>query len=477
MTESDFALSRPGANALDPVSRPPRSRSTRDRRARLGTILFYGVIALAPLPFGSIDPLIISFWCVVLAAALILASDTGLNAFQRVALSSIGLAALAVAGTVYLQLAQPSLLAPHPIWQRAAEALGSPLTPVAAIAKNQPIFGLGNLIACGLALTVGLVLGGDRRRVRRGLDVFAGSCGLYAAYGIFAAVTEPTMLLGTRRGGYDGDVIGTFVYRNTAAVYFAAGAAMSILLLLRHSVRNVRSDRRTLKRVLAQVASTFDARWLAYLAAALTCTMAVLLSGSRAGFILFLAVMGLLFAGEAHRLRGLKPPVMWGLVVLALFLILRLSTLSIDARFAGSGFDDEGRFAVQAATLKLVFAHPLTGVGAGLFPLAFPAVRDIPPDIWGTYTKSFNVPLETAAEFGLPVALLLSLLFLAAGWTVWRARPEASKLVRRSGMILLLISGGHALMDYSLEVPGFAIVVSGLMGLILAELGGARPTR
>ena len=199
---------------------------------RVAAWLLFTAAALAPLPFGSSQPIAIAFWCIVLGIGLVLAPIRSLSAGQLVpAIAGVVVAAYAL--MLHEQLAEHPWLPgaiPHPIWHDAEVALKVPLVPSVSIAHNQPLFELGRPLVCVLAISCGFLVGADAERARQLLKVIAWSGAAYAAYGILAHLFDPTHILWREKEAYLESVTGTFINRNTAGAYFGSCAVVWSLL-------------------------------------------------------------------------------------------------------------------------------------------------------------------------------------------------------------------------------------------------------
>ena len=199
---------------------------------RISTFLLFATVAAAPLPYGSTNPSVIAFWCIVLGIAAIAASPRGLRGGQFVLL---GLAAIVFAAyglVLHEQLAaHPWFAAPYPLWRETSEALGTPIEPSVSIARHQPFFALGASLADMLALICSFIICTDRNRARQLLNVVAWSGAAYAIYGIAAFLINPSMILWREKPADSDMLTSTFVNRNIAAVFFGSCAIVWLLLL------------------------------------------------------------------------------------------------------------------------------------------------------------------------------------------------------------------------------------------------------
>src|SRR5579871_4536022 len=137
-----------------------RAAPLRDGLSKLSAGLLLFAIATAPLPFGSAEPAVISWWCAVLGVATMCAPIRQFGATQFAFFGAVALVIAAYGLVLHEQLAaQPwfSVSRPDPIWQDAADALGRALEPSASIARHEPFYAIGSPLVCILALACGFL--------------------------------------------------------------------------------------------------------------------------------------------------------------------------------------------------------------------------------------------------------------------------------------------------------------------------------
>src|SRR3954466_13603289 len=93
--------------------------------ALVGRIIVCAVVALAPLPFGSVEPLWIVLWCALLALGAALLSARNLKSSHLVAVTPMVIAFGLLLLLTYLQFSPEATWAgsPNPIWHKASELL------------------------------------------------------------------------------------------------------------------------------------------------------------------------------------------------------------------------------------------------------------------------------------------------------------------------------------------------------------------
>jgi hypothetical protein len=432
--------------------------------------LFYLVVALAPLPLGSTEPAMVAIWCVVLSVIVILASVLEIRTPQLV---FIGLAAVLVMmyGVVlHEQLsAHPWFASPHPIWNETAETLQIPIEPSVSIARNQPWFEFGAPLAALLSFLSGLLVGTNRSRAHQVLIVIAWSGVAYAIYGIAFDLVDPAT--GTFRVRPI-PLTSTFVNRNTAAVYFGACSIIWLLLTCERMRQQVLNRHGNKDSIRVNGPRLLLGQLILLLTMMVICLLATFLSGSRAGVSVSLisfviAVVAFFYRDLAGR-RVLFAVAAGGVVAL---LTLYFLAGNVVARFYEDGLIDHTRLSLYRATLRMIADHPWFGTGLGTFNLAFPAYRPDDISMYGIYDLAHNTLLELAAEAGLPLACIVVIAWMVAfGVLLHGVRTRRrDRIIPAAALAVGLLAVFHSLVDFSLQIPAFAIVVFGLLGVGVAQ--------
>lgn len=449
---------------------------------RITAGLFLAVIAAAPLPFGSVTPPAIAFWCVVLGLGLLVARPLSLARLHHAILVGIAVIIAGYAFVLHEQLAEHPWIAPfHPIWAQVGEAIAERLTPSAAIAHGQPAFAVGAPLAAILALVTGIIVGRDRVHAHQVLRVMAWSGVGYAIYGLAALIFDPGKILWRQKQAYVTDLTATFVNRNTAAAYFGS-CAVVWLLLLGNAVR------RRLPRGPFEW-STFSERILSdtpkditiAFAMLFVCLAAMFMTGSRGGVVLSLLMLvvafALLFRRDFAKLSTRIAATAAALIIA--FVLLQIMGAGVNARFNVQDIASEARFETYRSTLRMIADHPWFGTGLGTFALSYPAYRSDRISVLGVWDHAHSTPLELAAEVGLPLAAAI-----AVGWLVIFAVLVRGVMSRRrdaiiplAGLVVGLLANLHSMIDFSLQIPGYAIVVFAIVGVGLAQAVRSGETR
>lgn len=441
---------------------------------RMSSAALLAVVALAPLPFGSVEPLWLSIWIVLLAVALGLASFRRLKPVHLALLAPMLLASLVFATVVVAQSGViGSLLPDYPLFERASALLGEALQdPVATATREPPWRAMGLPLATLLALLGGFVIGTDRDLALRLVRVVAWASLAYALYGLAMMILDPRLLLWREKVAYVGRLTGTFVNANTAATYFGMGTIIWAALLCAKLRRHLPDDDVDLKDVLLLGFSQLPRDITGTALATLVLFGATLATGSRAGSLFTIVAIGLviLLSFRARfALKGSSIAALAGLVAIGLAL-LELWGGTVSQRVQASGVIDYSRLDIFQSTLNIIADHPWWGSGLGTFSTVFPAYRS---GQWvvGVVDRAHNTPLEVAAELGLPVAGLLVLAALAT-WALilrgalTRQRDRKLPIIGTAVGVAVFL---HALVDFHLQIPGFALPFWALLGATLAQ--------
>ena len=442
---------------------------------RLSSYLWLGVVALAPLPFGSNDPGVIAVWCGALGVAAVLATPA--IGRTEAGLTVAILAVAAIIGWIVVEQSQPGTWlareAPAPIWSEASALLKVAIAPAAAVAVNQPYFSAGPFIADVLALIVAFVLCSQRVVAERLLRLVAWCGAAYAVYGILALAVEPGMVLWQEKTQYASVLTSTFINRNTAALYFGSCSILWLLLACRRLRHDCAGRPMTATRLRELLLVRPSRRLLIDATMTLLTTAAMFMTGSRGGALVSLAAMGLAFLCYFRRefVGGKRWLTAAGAVAAVAFLLVGIMGEGVSARFDLRGISDEGRLDIYQSTLAIIRDHPWSGAGLGTFAWVVPAYRPSNISIWGTWDRAHSTPLETVSDLGVPAAALIFL-----GWAVifvvltrGLARGRSDAIFPIAGLCVAVAAVLHSAIDFSLQTPGFAIPAMSLIGMGLAR--------
>lgn len=443
---------------------------------RIAFCILAGVVALAPLPYGSRDLPVVAVWCGLLGIGLVFAPVHALQRHHRQVLAGLS---VVVAGYVFVLHEQlsvtPWMATFNPIWEDASRLLKAPIQPSVSIVRNEPFFALGAPLANVLVLTLGMLVATDRSDARKLLTVIAWAGSFYAIYGIYSLVLDPHTILGREKTAYIGNLTGTFINRNTAATYFGSVSILWFLFLLEEVRKLLPAGPIVWATLLREVSEDRAVRGALALPFAMLflCLVATFLTVSRAGSTLTMLMLTVTFViFFRRRLSGRKTLIiaMVGSLAVAL-LVLHLLGGRVGSRFESHGLSDSGRLAGWQSTLEIISHHPWFGTGLGTFAWAFPAYRSPDVSMWGVWGLAHSTPLELVAEVGIPLAVLVGVawvggLVLLLGGSFRRRRD---RIVPLAGFSVALLGLLHSTVDFSLQISGYAIVAFGIMGIGLGQ--------
>jgi O-antigen ligase len=441
---------------------------------RIASYILFATVATAPFPFGSRDATTVAFWCILLGIAAILVSVRDLGKPQQALLLGIGFIAACYGLVLHEQLSdRPWIANPHPLWAEASELLGVALTPSVSIAKFEPFYSLGPPLVAILALTLGLVVGSDRSRARQLLLIVGWSGAGYALYGIVSTLLEPTMILWREKRAGIGSVTGTFINKNTAATYFGSCAAIWLLILSERIRERLPKGPLRWKHFSQVFLSKMHKNVVFAFLAFFSCFMALLMTGSRAGVMVstltFVVAFTVLFRRDLPKRTGLAW-LMAGAAGVALLMVQFLGG-SVNRRFDMQSFADEGRLDGYRSTVHMIADHPWFGTGLGTFAWSFPSYRSAEVSLFGIWNRAHSTPLELAADLGIPLAAAIGLAWFVILVLLIRAsqRRRRDRIIPLIAFSVALIGLLHSMVDFSLQVTGYAIVAFAIVGVGLGQ--------
>jgi O-antigen ligase len=464
----------------DQGSQRLQSPVTDDRKAvppnRFASLILFIAIAGAPLPFASVNSTTVAFWCFLLGLGLVLASPRKLCPGHYALLGGIAFVIACYGFVLHEQLsAHPWIASPNPIWAKTAALLGQPVPPSVSVIRGEPFYALGPSCAAILALVLGLVIGADNYRARQALWVTAWSGVAYAAYGIAMLLFDPHRILWREKVFNVESLTATFINRNTAAIYLGVCAIVCLVLLMASLRQQLppgpinwsKAPRLIIKRRSGQFPIVI--RFFMFFA----CFAAMLMTGSRGGVLASLLAMVVAFVLFFRKDLPRGVSLLFAAVAAAsvAFLLLQFLGGNVEQRIAAGGLEEQGRLAAYRSTLRIIADHPWFGTGLGTFATVFPAYRSGDISIFGIWNLAHSTPLELAAELGLPLTLTFATAWIVALVVLFRGtrRSRRDTVAPIAALGVALAALLHSSIDFSLQIPGFAIVVFAIVGVGLAQ--------
>jgi hypothetical protein len=460
------------SSQLTGSGRRPRRR---DILGKISAGIVYLALAAPPLLFGSRDATTVAAWCAILGVGLICSPVERLQKNHLLLLAGLFFVVLCFSFVLHEQLSDRPWIAPfNPIWDKASEALGKPVTPSVSVVRGEAFFALGLPLANFLALTLGLIVGSDTDRARRGVRVMAWAGAGYALYGIFGLLLDPSHILWRDKTAYIGSLTSTFINRNTAAAYFGSCSLVWLVLLMAAVRSRLPRGKVSWKRVPRNLLVHAGKDVLIRFAMMFVCLSAMFMTNSRGGVLISLAV--LIVALLAYFRRDLpRGPGIAGVFIGCVaggLVLMQVLGGNIGRRLDLQGLSDEGRLSVYRSTLRIIADNPWFGTGLGTFAQVFPAYRSDDISMWGVWNVAHNTHLEFASEMGIPLTIVVGL-----AWAVtFVVLAAAAVRGRRRHMVVPLSAFGvsliavlHSSIDFPLQLAGYSIVVFALIGLGLSQ--------
>ena len=446
------------------------------RVAFLGLTL---IVALAPLPLGSnrdwswapLASLVGAFVFVQALSAL----HPGIKAFQS--FRALCVPACLLAMIVGWGLTQAFGWTPVS-WENPIRVASEPSLPVSsyhpvALEGEQVMTGLMRLLTYIGVFVLAADLTAEPRDARRIYGVAVWSAVGYTLYSMFAEVANRmTIATGiSMPTPFAGVFSGPFINRNNYATY-ASMAALAALVLtigaMRAGASSTWEEERIFDRWPRLLSALSSKGGLFFVAIAILVT-GVLLSGSRGGWV-SLAV-GLIFAAALLtrnvRRWSVVAATLLGFIALVFLMPAGSTLLTRGASLIEHG--EEGREYLFSLTTYAISLRPVVGWGMNSFSSLYSVFQ--PTALSDTFDKAHNTYLELAFDFGVPVAAAL---IVAVMWIVVRCLRGLSKRRRHReltglGVCVAITAGTHALFDFSLQIPGVAVVFAALLGAAWAQ--------
>jgi len=440
------------------------------------------ILALAPLPFGSVPDL----WKSLLAAAsLLLAAGTVMT--QRAALAwppagqrLIGWAGCLFCVTIIWAIMQGTIpqLGAHPAWMQVEETLGGPVSATISLDPFASIADAISLAGIGAIFFVSLFLARDPRNASRLVSAIAIVVAVYAVYGLIVFSSGNDSVAWVQKRHYLNSLTSTFVNRNSFGVFAGLGALAAIALFMTSisAVSNKHLPGRDRLRLLLERMAT--RMWL-WLFVALACVMALLLTGSRGATAA--TATSLLFLIVIYNVARRSSPRTVAILLIAGFgaslLLLNLSGDFLLSRVEDQLGDGLGERAdIFANAWNTLQDHMWVGAGYGAFGDAYAIYGSVDGGFTKRLEAAHSVYMEMAIELGLPMALVF---FAAVGLAVFtciqgilnRRRDRIYAVIAVAATVLVGLQG---LVDFGIQTPAIATLYATLLGIGVAQSSSSR---
>lgn len=455
-------------------------------------LLFFGVVAFAALPMGANRdwawaPIAVVIGVLAVAVAAGVGSRLGFEVGTAERKPLIALIAC-FAVFVLFGLFQMSTLAPRSgsawLYEAAARLLGSAHAPVPDLAIDAARNTLLKCLTCGAIFLMARALCRDRDRARLLLMMFVASAVVVVVYGILMQATTNSCYLGTylkKAGDYEASIdkcvmSGTFVSSNSFGAYSGMGIVAAMALAFAGRRRNGDMPYGYDEDDEESIIASLTGFRVTMLAVCLFLLGGLLFSASRAGAVATFAGAGMLALLMMRGRWRARPDLVRIFVVIGVIgvvvLVIAGGTILDKAARASDGAD---RVRIWLASLQAVRMSPWLGWGLGSFADVYAIVQ--PMSIPMPNDLAHSTPLETVVEVGIPAALVgFAIVLIPWGVSLYGAlmRRRAHRYLPGAAFAVAAVPIFHSMIDFSLQMPAVAFVVSAVLGMGWAQAFGRR---
>lgn len=362
----------------------------------------------------------------------------------------------------------------NPIWQMAGEING-PTIGTISIAPGDTIETILPITLPFVAFAAGYLLFSRDESATALLSILLTIATVGALVAILQFQFYPDRLLFAEKIYYLDSLTVFFVNRNTGATYLAVHLVLAAGFCLKYwqavSEGNIGKillspdEGRRQSEVLKFALSAFSF---------LVLLTALMLTRSRGGVgsgMAGLAVFALLaaFYGSRRRRTGSGPAkrprmaLRIGSALVVIVLLIGVFGGRVVLRAEAQGTEDQ-RFCMYPAIVRLVADNWLLGTGYGTFRDAFSAYRPAECGVQGDFNKAHSVYLGGLAAMGVAFVPLLAIVVFGQFAVLWQGlrTRRAYRWAPMSGLAILVIVLLHSAIDFSVEIPGFALAFAAL---------------
>jgi O-antigen ligase len=143
----------------------------------------------------------------------------------------------------------------------------------------------------------------------------------------------------------------------------------------------------------------------------------------------------------------------------------------LAARMMHFDRDFSDRLALDQSVIAAIKASPWLGYGLGTFEQAYPPFRASTLQQSGRWEYAHNSWLEALMTLGVPAGLLLWVIF---GWILARCligalRRGETAIYPTIGAGVMVIAATQSLIDFPIQIQGFAIPFLAILGVAVAQ--------
>ena len=465
----------------------PRPAAFQDYFRVAAIVAFWAIFLLALLNRGATEiesrvVVTIAIYVLLVPSILLFGPPQG-GSGKALAAASFLLGALIVQALLQTS-SLPGIAPPNPAW--ATAAMFTQAVPAATISLTPADDQLG-LLSAALPFGVfmaGLVIFDSDERAAKGLRWFAIAGGWLALWSILQFLLFPEMLGFIQKRFYLGSLTGLFVNRNTAATFF--GLILLTLVALLHK-RLVAPDWRMIRALVANRLTVPDEqkrliRKAAFIGVLTTfCFLALMLTGSRAGIMSSFAAVLLLIlltvfnaplrtgrkaAASRRKRRGFKrrAALMLAIAIALFSLFASRVALRMETRV-----EDDMRFCYMPGIMRAIADNWPWGSGLASFAENYAPYHAAQCGVDAVVTHAHNVYAEGLLTLGIAFPFYAAFFVLAQLVIFIRGarRRKSYRYASHLGLAGLLLVMLHSTLDFSLQVPGFAMAYAAFLAPIV----------
>jgi O-antigen ligase len=437
--------------------------------------LFAASFIIVLLTDGGVYPGSLSIAVVLMASSLAIAAAT--VRLQAAALpvfaGALGLWLVITAWTVVQILPFPQGLFANNAWTYlAAQGIESPES--ISVTPGDSLYALLPISLAFMTFLAALLLFRSDRQAETALKVVAIGGTALALFAIIQFKIFPDTLMFSAKLDYLTSLTAPFVNRNTAATFYGL-VLIALVVCLTLEISRTHAPR-------PRGNQPFDPRWI-FGAMTIVVVLALALTTSRGGIGAAVIAVGGLSAipllwlqkntGARPVMRRVdtrrKPRILvaLGAIGFVLAAVLLFGRTLLRANIVGG---DDGRFCVYPGVVNAIEDNWTVGVGPGAFQHVFPAYLDPQCGMTSVWIRAHNGYLDMALAYGVPftvavLALALGIVLNAFG-TGLKFR-KSRKPVSWGGFALLILVLIHSSVDFSMQIPGFAMSFMFLLAIMM----------
>ena len=328
------------------------------------------------------------------------------------------------------------------------------------------------LFVCFAVMLIGLSRALSKHGARRLVEIILATGILVALIGIVQRPLYAGKIYGFWKPLESGSPFGPFVNKNHFAGWMLMAVPLALGLLcgaVCHGMRGVRPDWRS--RIL-WFSSPAASRMLIIAGAALVMGLALVMTMSRSGIGALFVALAITSWQAIRRFNDWSRRVLAASYVAGMIVLITVWVGAdvLAARFASSDATLNMRLPIWQDTLPMVHDFWLTGTGLNTYGVASLFYQRALANVH--VGEAHNDYLQLAAEGGLLLGVSLLVLVGIFAWEVarrFRANTGSSYWLRLGAVTGIVAIALQSLVEFSLQIPGNAILFTALCAIALHE--------